>query len=54
MQNAILQRGSAKFLRALNNKKDVQAWFADHNAVAFAMVGRSNVGNAFQKVHYLL
>lgn len=46
MQNAILERGSAKFLRGLNNKADVQKWFADHNLPAFAMVGRSNVGKS--------
>lgn len=46
MQNAILQRGSAKFLRALNNQKDVEKWFEGCQLPAFAMVGRSNVGKS--------
>lgn len=46
MQNALLQRGSAKFLRALNNQNDVMKWFENHDRPSLAMVGRSNVGKS--------
>lgn len=46
MQNALLERGNAKFMRAMTTRADVEKWFETHDLPSFAMVGRSNVGKS--------
>lgn len=46
MQNEILTRGSAKFLRAYDSAQQLQSWFEECHRPGIAMVGRSNVGKS--------
>ena len=46
MQNELLTRGSAKFLRAYDKPEDIVAWFQNNKAPGLAMAGRSNVGKS--------
>lgn len=46
MQNEIIIRGSAKFLRAITKDSEVHAWFEKNSSPSIAMVGRSNVGKS--------
>ncbi len=46
MQNELLTRGSAKFLRAYDKPEDIIKWFEANPAPGLAMAGRSNVGKS--------
>ena len=46
MQNELLTRGSAKFLRAYDKPEDIMKWFEANPAPGLAMAGRSNVGKS--------
>lgn len=46
MQNELLTRGSAKFLRAYSKPEEIEAWFHENDVPGIAMVGRSNVGKS--------
>lgn len=46
MQNELLIRGSAKFLRAYEKPEEIEAWFHENDIPGIAMVGRSNVGKS--------
>ena len=46
MQNELLTRGSAKFLKAYDKPEEIEAWFHENNTPGVAMVGRSNVGKS--------
>ena len=46
MQNELLTRGSAKFLRAYDKPEDIIKWFEAIPAPGLAMAGRSNVGKS--------
>lgn len=46
MQNELITRGSAKFLRAYDKPEEIEAWFFENERPGIAMVGRSNVGKS--------
>lgn len=46
MQNELITRGSAKFLKAYDKPEEIEAWFHENEVPGVAMVGRSNVGKS--------
>jgi len=47
MDQSLIKRKSAKFIRAIDSASEMQSWFAlNPHAIGVAMVGRSNVGKS--------